>query len=581
MPHVKRLKSDQPTRPSNPPPPPFSDSDVESGSNLQEDVERAELPMGLPTAPRLPPPDIDFSTPLPPVARTGTSVPVSGSLRAGRTNRESIGDEDDDAAPNLAEALSRSDRGGRRYTGFVVALALMGIVGGGGYYWTRTHPPGGGTTTDTPAGSAALDPKAQEYLSAGERALSEGNLELSREKLDKASALAEKDPRVLVAVARLDGARAEVPWLRLRLLPPDAKDDATVARRDLDDSVTRAKASAEAASAADPASVAALRTKVDAYRLAGDKAKVQTLATDLASKPKDSESAFVLAMADLLDPAAVPLPGTISRLREATEVDGSGRSRASLIYALALSGDPASARAELDRLAARERPHPLLAQLRAYVARAPAAKGDGGLVAMNVGPGPVTSAGGANPSGGTGTAAGGGGGGSDAPLPTGDSRSLVGAGDSARAKGDLARAKKAYEAALEKNPYDSEALAGLGEVAHKEGDLPNARAEFKRAIAVNPRFLPALVGLGDVEWESGNQGAAQRIYKEITESYPDAAYPARVKERSETKAAPAPTPAPTPAGGDTPPAPTTAAPQPPQPPQPPPAPPTPAPTGNP
>ncbi len=561
MPHVKRLKDESQMRQSNPPPPPFSDDDVDSGrsiesaSALEEDVDRAVLPMGVLKAPRPPPPDIDFSTPLPPVGRAGTSVPVSKAARSAEVEEEE--EEDDAAAPNLSEALSRRE-GGRRYTGFVVALLLIGVVVGGGAYWMKTHPTGA-STAETPASSPTLDPRAQEYLSAGERALSEGNLELSKEKLDKASALAEKDPRVLGAVARLDGARAEVPWLRLRILPPEAKDDLTVAKHDLEDTVTRAKASAEAASAADPTNVAALRAKVDAYRLAGDKAKYQAFTRELAGKPKDSETAFVLAMVDLAEPDSVPLPTTITRLREATEVDGSGRSRAALVYALALSGDPASARMELDRLTARERPHPLAAQLRAFIARAPskvAATGDGGLVAMGPQPGPVASGGGTSTGGGAGA---GGGGGADVPL-TGDSRALVGAGDNARAKGDLGRAKKAYETALEKNPYDSEALAGLGEVAHKEGDLAGAKQEFKRAIAVNPRFLPALVGLGDVEWESGNQAAAQRIYKEITDNYPDVAYPGRVKERSETKAAPPTPPTPEPDKKEPPP-PTTAAPQ--------------------
>ena len=61
--------------------------------------------------------------------------------------------------------------------------------------------------------------------------MADGNLERAQEAFDKASALAEHDPRVLLDEARVAAAKADIPWLKMRLLPPDAKDDMRGPRR--------------------------------------------------------------------------------------------------------------------------------------------------------------------------------------------------------------------------------------------------------------------------------------------------------------------------------------------------------------
>src|SRR5206468_1421658 len=104
----------------------------------------------------------------------------------------------------------------------------------------------------TAASAAPLDEKTQQYLTDGEKALADGNLDAAKENFDKASARAEKDLRVLLDVARLAAARADVPWLRTRILPPEATDDAKATKQALDDLSAAARRAADDALAVAP-----------------------------------------------------------------------------------------------------------------------------------------------------------------------------------------------------------------------------------------------------------------------------------------------------------------------------------------
>jgi len=197
------------------------------------------------------------------------------------------------------------------------------------------------------------------------------------------------------------------------------------------------------------------------------------------------------------------------------------------VFALARSGDQTAAKAEVERLSAMARPHPLLPLLRSF---ADHAKGNTKLDAGVADAAVATNDVGVDAGKGRTTPGGGGGGGGALPS---DARDLVAQGEKARAKGDFEKAKTLFSAAVDKNPNDSEALAGLGAIAYAQRDLNGARSSFKRVLAINPNYMPALVGLADVEWDSGDKATATKMYKDIIDRYPEGAYPARIKSRVE------------------------------------------------
>ena len=334
--------------------------------------------------------------------------------------------------------------------------------------------------------------------------------------------------------------RADVPWLRSRLLSADAADEIRLTKDTLGELSAASRKAADDALAVAPDDPAAVRTKVDALRIAGDRDGARALVSKLSSSSSQAETAYVLAALDLAED--VPLWSTVlERLRVAASAEsGPGRARAALAYALARSGDVAAAKAEVDRLAAMSRQYALLPQLRAFAEHAkPSAKVDGApdggaVVGAND---PHADAGKPGPRDRTG-----GGGGGEPSLPS-DARQIVVQAEAARAKGDYDRALTLYQAAVDRNPGDTEALHGLASIAYARRDLNGARAGYKRVLSVNPSYIPALVGLGDVDWESGDRASAMKTYKEITDRFPEGSYPPRVKQRLEA-AAPAPAPPP-------------------------------------
>jgi predicted Zn finger-like uncharacterized protein len=441
--------------------------------------------------------------------------------------------------PSIEEPYSM--RRGRRVGGWIVALVLLLAVGVLGWAIARPY-----IVARSASASAQLDPRAEAFLVEGEKAMGEGNLEQAREAFDKASALAESDPRVALDQARVATAQADVPWLKLKLLPASSVDEVRTTKADMNERVARAGRLADAALASAPDAPAAARVKLDALRLAGQQDAARGLVAKVIAQASQPETAYVLAALDLAEPE--PLWTTLlERLRVAAAGEGgAGRARAALVYSLAKSGDAAGARTELGKLDALARPYPLSPDLHLLVDRASSKGLDAGAEApslrgpsppaVGVNAAPAATAPAAAPPAAAPVAAG-------DSIP-GDSRSAMQTASQAYKKGDFARARQIYEAIVTRNPSDSEAVAALGDVARAEGNSAGAIASYKRAIAVNPSYLPALLGLADTQWASGDRAGATRGYSDIADRFPEGTYPAYVKQRVEgASAAPAAPPA--------------------------------------
>ena len=432
----------------------------------------------------------------------------------------------------------------RRVGGWIVAFVLFLAVGVMTWIVARPYLASGRAT----AVPAPMDSRAQGFVVEGERALTDNNLEMAQEDFDKASALAERDPRVLLDEARVAAAKADLPWLKLRLLPSDAAEELRATKAQLADDVGRVRRAADAAVAVAPEDLVALRAKIDALRLAGDRDQARSYVSKVVAQASQAETAYVLAALDLSEPEP-PWTTVIERLRIAAAGETSaGRARAALIYALARSGDASAAKAELARLDAYPRPYPLAPGLHALVNKASTKPSLDGGVASNVPHVDVSVLPSQPPSGAGGTEA-----------VAGDGPASMLAASHAIKKGDWARARKIYEALAARNPSDSEALAGIGDCQRAQGDSSGAIAAYRRALAVNPSYLPALLGLADTQWVTGDRGGALHVYKDIEDRFPEGTYPSYVKTRSEPGAPPPATaisPAPTaPAATSTAPAP--------------------------
>jgi len=428
--------------------------------------------------------------------------------------------------PSSADVYSGPRR--RRVGGWAVALVLVLAVGVAGWAVAKPYLVG-----HTAAATPQLDPRAQAFVAGGERSLSEGNLDLSQEDFDKASALAERDPRVLLDEARVAAAKADVPWLKLRLLPAEAGDEERMTRSQLDEKIARARTAADQALAAAPEDPAALRAKIDALRLAGERDAARGYVARVIAQASQPETAYALAALDLAEPE--PLWTTVTdRLRLAAAGEGNaGRARAALVFALAKSGDTAGARAELARLDALSRPYPLLPNLHAFLERAAKGAVDAGAAA-SVPHVDLSALPSSPPAAGAGVG-GGGAGAADVPAP-GEPSNPMQAASQAIKKGDWGHARQIYEGLVARNPGDSEALSGLGDCARAQGDTGGAIGAYKRALGVNPSYLPALLGLADTQWAGGDRGGAQRSYKDIADRFPEGTYPSYVKTRAEGSA---------------------------------------------
>ncbi len=463
----------------------------------------------------------------------------------------------DELASPAADRAFDARRARSRWIVGVVALGMAGLIGA---TVGRRYLAGATVPSATPA--PLSDNRVKDFLSRGNQMADEGDYEGAQEELVKASALAEKDVHVLAALARLETLRADVFWLKLRLLDPTSTELVAATHRELGRRVGKARQAADRAFAAAPEDPTVIRARVDSMRLSGESDKAREWIAPVSSNASQPENAFVLAALDLSDPAPV-WASVIDRLRTAAAGEREpGRARAALIYALARAERVAEARAELAKLEAQPRPHALLDELRGFLSRFPVTAAEGAaataasaaaLAVVDVSKLPkldTTVAAEEKPS---------------AGIPT-DFRAALSQAASASRAGDFARAETLYNAALANQPGNVEALSGLGDIARRRGDAVRAAQLYDQVLAQNPSYLPAMIASADQKWASGNRTGALLLYRRIVDQVGASSdYGARAQARiNESGSAPAAA-APAQPAAPTPPAePAPAAPEPPK-----------------
>jgi predicted Zn finger-like uncharacterized protein len=531
-------------RRSNPPPRPFA-------ATQRSDEEPSTLPRNsLPEAPRqtfhsvaIPmtqmagqvpqvDPQAEAYAQQPPYAQQVQQPPAAptsedGMSQAFRAYQDSFIDEPLPTLPAGRTSVLR----------WVVALVVLGVIAfvGGtvGVKYAKKM-------VGTPAASAPVtDDRVRKLLEAGDAELSRGDFESAKEQFDKASVLAERDPAVLSALARLEAARADTRWLSIKLIDPNNKTDLEAERAELDGRLARVRKAADAAAEAAPNDPEVLRVRIDALRLSGELSRARELVGTLGSDSSRPETAYVLAALDLAEPSPA-WTTVVDRLRTAAAAErGFGRGRAALVYALASSGAVDEAKTELGKLEASGPTSVLVGRLRAYVQRAAASAppASGAPVAVSALPsaGPAPGAAGA-----AAVAPG-------EPIPRGgDFRKLLVDASAAKNSGDLTRADALYQAAREQQPNNVEALSGLADVARMRGDNATAGAYYDSVIKQNPTYLPALMASADLKWAAGDRTSAVALYRRVTaQAAPGSQYAQKAAARvAESGGSPAPAPAP-------------------------------------
>jgi predicted Zn finger-like uncharacterized protein len=402
-------------------------------------------------------------------------TPTPAPLRSSRTD-EIYSD------PRFSGVPSKRSGGARLIVGLVVA----GLVLFTGMTVGRKYLAGGPSQGTGPV----ADERITELLREGEKSLGEGDLETAKEQLDKASERDPRDVRVAAALARLATARADQRWLKLRLMAADDPDREST-KRELDTLAQRAKKAADAAAALAPQDPTMIRYQVDALRLLGDGDGARKLTKSMAGTSAQPEAALVLAGLDLAEDKP-DWPTVHDRLRTAASGEQNlGRARSMLVYALTRSGDFAGAKAELDRLAALPRPHPLTSALRAFLARSET---------------------------------------SGAEVPD-DFREAIRLGNEARTRGDLARAERLFKAALQKSSGNKDAQTGLADVARARKETAEAIRLYQQVLRGNPDHAPALVGIADLKWEIGDRKGAIAAYKKLLQRDASGPHSERAKDR--------------------------------------------------
>jgi tetratricopeptide (TPR) repeat protein len=373
-------------------------------------------------------------------------------------------------------------------------------------------------------GPGEPDPRVAPLLAEGERALIAGDVDAAQTAFDKASVLAGNDGHVDLDLARVAGAKGDVAWLKLRILPPDATDEIRVANADLGRYAALSVRASQDALNTKPDDPQALTAKINALRLAGETDAARANVVAVFGRASDPETAYVLALLEMTQ-TPPPWASILDRLRLAAAAEwSSGRAHAALLYALAKSGDLPAARSEMVKLDALPRPYPCLVNLRALLVAAPPPTPDATATldagAPDAGPDAARApkaAGGQGPS-------------DDESGDTTPAGPLL-AANQAMAVHDYARAEQIYQAILTSQPNDSQALGGLGDIARARGDSQGAISAYRRAVSVNPSYLPALLGLADTQWFGGDKAAAVSGYKNIEEHFPEGTYPEYVKGR--------------------------------------------------
>lgn len=430
----------------------------------------------------------------PPVEASLTPTP--SAVRDAMLSYSDLPPDDKVVAPSM------SRRSGSRWVVGVVLVGAVVVIGATvGRRYLEGFVRGGEVVAQ------ASDARVQELLTKANEHLEGADYEAAREQLDKASALAENDPAVLRELARLEALRADLLWLRLRLLDPKSEQLVQATHRQLGARVGRAEQAVERAKqhAAEDPSVK--RAEIDVLRLAGKLERARQLVAAIAERATEPENAYVLAALDLADKSPV-LSSVVERLRAAAAPErGLGRSRALLVYALVRDGQLAAAATELSKAGDRAKSHPLFDELESFIQRHQEladAGTDAALEVATVDPSTLpmldTTAG-AN----------------EEHVDTGNFRAQLTQAASAVKKGDLDRAEKLYKAVLASQPGNTEALSGLGDVARLKRDPDTAKEMYEKVLEKNPSYLPALVASADQKWDSGDRKGAIAIYRRVLE----------------------------------------------------------------
>lgn len=429
------------------------------------------------------------------VSPSGRFSPMPHSSAFG-PSRESFPDYEDPAD-------SRHHPGGARRVGsrWIAGIVLIGVTALFGASVGRKYLQGF-TTTGSGAQAAATDQRVVPLVERGTSSLEAGDLDGAKEAFDRASALAENDPGVRRGLARLEGLRADLVWLKLKLLEHADPSTREAVRQQLRDRVSRAEAALTRAVSLSPDDPVLARVRVDLTRMQGRVDEARRLVAPIAASPHLPENAYVLAALDLADPAPV-WSTLLDRLRTAASAEREwGLSRVALTYALAQAGRLDEARFELDKVRRSNVVVPLLPELTEYVARrqaqaaamaSPSAAGSSSAAA-------VVEAGTARPV--------------PSSLPS-DARLVLRDANKALARGDLSAAEALFGAVLDRRGEDTEALAGLAAVAELRRDSKTAARLYERVLAINPSYAPALLALADQKWNAGDRAGALPLYRRV------------------------------------------------------------------
>lgn len=376
----------------------------------------------------------------------------------------------------------------------VAAVMLGGLVvlalTVGRQYLTRFAKP--------PADQAEpVDARVRPLYESGVALLERGELEEAKEKLDKASVLAERDSAVGAALARLEVIRADFVWLKLRLLDPADEVAVQAAHRELAERTERAREAVDKAFARAPEQPDVVRARVDVLRLLGQPDKARSWIRPISDAASQPENAYVLAMLDLAE-RSPGLDSIVDRLSTAASGERAlGRARAALIYVLARAGDIGRAESELSKLKGLNPRHPLLPELQSFVAKSAEAVDAGtDAKAKSAREAPAQPL--------------------DQPPVPGDFRARLLQADRALEQGELARAEELYENVLAAQPNNTEALAGLAEVLRRRKD-PRAADLYDQVLDKNPSYLPALIARADSLWDAGERAQAVKLYRRIVD----------------------------------------------------------------
>jgi predicted Zn finger-like uncharacterized protein len=433
---------------------------------------------------------------------------------------------------------------------WIAAIVILGVVAlfaatVGRQYLVRS------AVQPTTSASPAPDNRVERFLAEGAKLLHEGDFEGAKEQLVKAQTLADKNPAVLASLARLETMRADMYWLKLRLLDPTSVELVQSTHRELGRRVGKARQAVDAAFAVAPEDTDVVRARVDVLRLSGEADKARDWVTTLSSNAADPENAYAIAALDLAAPEP-KWPSLVQQLQKSAAA-GNVRARAALIYALVQSGAIEEAQGEFSKLEGEEKPHPLFDELKTFVQRVKGASRDAGpsavasaapvatvdvskLPALDTSQGPEPARG------------------SEAAAPAGDFRKrLVQASNALRA-GDLPQAQTLYQSVLNEQPGNTEALSGLADVARRRNDHATASRLYQKVLEQNPSYVPALMASADSKWAAGDRKGAVALYRRVLEQAgPGGEYGQRASARiaeaakdSGDAAAPPPTAAPTP-----------------------------------